>query len=70
MGAKDTLVNVSFFGKGECVPQKFPSIRSLDDIMPEQWLENFSLFCSHLMTKTLADEKQSQTQWIGYETSE
>lgn len=50
---KDTLVNISFCGKGECVLKRLLAVRTLDGTMTDQWLEDFGSFYNHFMIKSL-----------------
>lgn len=67
---KDTLVNISFCGKGECVLKRLLAVRTLDGTMSDQWLEGFGSFYNHFMIKSLDGIKYSQTLWMEYEMGE
>ena len=67
---KDTLVNISFCRKGECVLKRLLAVRTLDGTMSDQWLEDFGSFYNHFMIKSLDGIKYSQTLWMEYEMGE
>ena len=63
---KDTLVNMSFCGTGECVSKRLLSVRTLDGSMSDQWLEDFGSFANHFMVNSMENVRCSQTLWVEY----
>ncbi len=68
--AKDTLVNISFCGKGDCVSKRLLKVSTVDGKQTDQWLEDFGSFTNHFMIKSMADIKYSQTLWMEYASGE
>lgn len=58
VSARDTLVNVSVLGTGECVSKRLLSVRTLDGKTTDKWLEDFGSFNNHfyryLFTQSVA----------------
>ena len=67
---KDTLVNISFQGKGESVVKKLLTVRTLDDTLYDQWLEDFGSFTNHFMISSMENVECSQTLWMEYDMGE
>lgn len=63
---KDTLVNISYCGKGESVSKRLLTVRTLDDLLTDQWLEDFGSFTNHFMINSLENVVCSQTLWMEY----
>lgn len=63
---KDTLVNMSFCGKEECVTKRLLTVKTLDGTQYDQWLEDFGSFSSHFMINSMEDVEYSQTLWMEY----
>jgi len=68
--AKDTLVNVSECGLGECVSKRLLSVRTLDGMLSDRWLEDFGSFVNHFMINSLENVRLSQTLWMEYDYGE
>lgn len=66
LSAKDTLVNVSECGLGECVSKRLLSVQTLDGTMTDLWLEDFGSFANHFMIKSMETVVLSQTLWMDY----
>ena len=69
-GVKDTLVNISFCGKGVSVSKRLLSVKTLDGRVTDQWLEGFGSFSGHFMINSLDDVEYSQTLWMEYDMGE
>ena len=67
---KDTLVNISFQGKGESVAKKIMTVRTLDGTRTDQWLEDFGSFTNHFMISSMENVECSQTLWMEYSIGE
>ena len=67
---KDTLVNISFQGKGESVAKKIMTVRTLDGTRTDQWLEDFGSFTNHFMISSMENIECSQTLWMEYSIGE
>ncbi len=67
---KDTLVNVSLFGKGECVSKRLLVVRTPDGKVWDRWLEDFGSFMNHFMIKDMDNVVYSQTLWMMYNEGE
>ena len=67
---KDTLVNISYCGKGESVTKKLLTVRTLDGSLHDQWLDDFGSFMNHFMIDGMENVKYSQTLWIEYDMGE
>ena len=67
---KDTLVNISFQGKGESVVKKLLTVWTLDGKQHDQWLEGFGSFTNHFMISSMEDVECSQTLWMEYAMGE
>lgn len=63
---KDTLVNISFCGKGESVSKRLLTVRTLDDLLTDQWLEDFGSFTNHFMINSIEGVECSHTLWMEY----
>ena len=70
VSASDTLVNISFCGKGEGVSKRLLTVRTLDDLLTDQWLEDFGSFANHFMINSLENVECSQTLWMEYAMGE
>ena len=68
--AKDTLVNISFQGKGESVAKKLLTVRTLDGTRHDQWLEDFGSFTNHFMISSMENVECTQTLWMEYALGE
>lgn len=64
--AKDTLVNISFKGKGKSVAKKILTVVSLDGTQNDQWLEDFGSFANHFMINSMENVECSQALWMEY----
>lgn len=64
--AKDTLVNISFQGKGESVSKKLLTVKTLDGTRYDQWLEGLGSFTNHFMISSMENVEYSQTLWMEY----
>lgn len=67
---KDTLVNISFQGKGESVAKKLMTVRTLDGTLHDQWLQDFGSFTNHFMISSMKNVESSQTLWMEYSMGE
>ncbi len=67
---KDTLVNMSFMGKGESVMKKLLIVKKLDGTIRDQWLEDFGSFTNHFMISSMENVECSQTLWMEYDMGE
>lgn len=67
---KDTLVNTSFQGKGECVTKTLLTVKTLDGTWRDQWLEDFGSFTNHFMISSMENVECSQTLWMEYDMGE
>lgn len=67
---KDTLVNISFCGNGECVSKRLLTVCSTNGNTSDQWLEDFGSFSNHFMILNMEDVKWSQTLWMEYNMGE
>lgn len=63
---KDTLVNVSECGLGECVSRRLLKVKALDGIITDQWLEDFGSFANHFMIRNMENVDFSHTLWMDY----
>ena len=63
---KDTLVNISFQGKGENVTKKLLTVRTLDGTLSDQWLEDCGSLSGHFMINSLENVECTQTLWVEY----
>ncbi|MCR5131908.1 MAG: hypothetical protein K6C10_10680 [Prevotella sp.] len=63
---KDTLVNISFCGKGDCVTKKLITVKTPDGTQRDQWLEDFGSFTNLFMISSMEDVEFSQTLWMEY----
>lgn len=63
----DTLVNISYLGKGESSSKRLLKVHSTDSKYSDQWLEDFGSFANHFMILPMSDTKQTQTLWMEYE---
>jgi hypothetical protein len=66
LSAKDTLVNVSYMGKGERTSRRLLSVQTLDGKIADEWLEDFGSFGNQFMINSLTNQKYSQTLWAEY----
>ena len=64
---KDTLVNVSYCGKGESVSKRLLSVKTIDGKLSDKWLEDFGSFANRLMINSLENVRLSQTLWMEYD---
>jgi hypothetical protein len=64
---KDTLVNVSYCGKGESVSKRLLSVKTIDGKLSDKWLEDFGSFANRLMINSLENVRLSQTMWMEYD---
>ena len=67
---KDTLVNMSFQGKGDSVTKKLLTVKTLDGTLSDQWLEDFGSLSGHFMISSMEDVECSQTLWVEYAMGE
>ena len=63
---KDTLVNISFCGKGESVSKRLLTARTLDGKLTDKWLEDFGSFTNLFMISSMENVECSQTLWMEY----
>lgn len=63
---KDSLVNMSFCGKGECVTKKLLTVTTLDGTQTDHWLEEFGSLSGHFMICSMENVECSQTLWVEY----
>lgn len=63
----DTLVNLSYMGKGESCTKRLLKVRSVDGKYSDQWLEDFGSFSNHFMILPMNETLQTQTLWMEYE---
>lgn len=68
--AKDTLVNISFCGKGESVSKRLLTARTLDGKLTDKWLEDFGSFTNLFMISSMENVECSQTLWMEYAMGE
>ena len=66
--ARDTLVNTSYMGIGECCTKRFLKVCSLDGCYSDQWLEDFGSFTNHFMITPMSEARRAQTLWMEYES--
>ena len=67
---KDTLVNISFCGKGESVSKRLLTARTLDGKLTDKWLEDFGSFTNLFMISSMENVECSQTLWMEYAMGE
>jgi len=67
---KDTLVNISFCGKGESVSKRLLTARTLDGKLTDKWLEDFGSFTNLFMISSMENVECSQTLWMEYTMGE
>lgn len=65
--ACDTLVNISFEGKGDDVSKRLLTVRSLDGSLTDQWLEDFGSFANHFMINGMENVEWSHALWMQYD---
>lgn len=65
--ARDTLVNMSFMGKGECVTKKLLTVKTHDGTSRDRWLEDFGSFSGHFMIDSMEGLEISQALWMEYD---
>lgn len=65
--AIDTLVNISYKGKGESTTKRLLKVHSIDGRYSDQWLEDFGSFSNHFMIQPMIQSGQMQTLWMEYE---
>ena len=63
----DTLVNISFLGRGEPTMKRLLKVRSADGRYSDQWLEDFGSFTNHFMILPLPESGQTHTLWMEYD---
>lgn len=64
--ARDTLVNRSLCGKGECVSKRLLTVRSADGKRTDRWLEDFGSFTNHFMIYGMENWIWGETLWMEY----
>lgn len=62
----DTLVNISFCGKGECVARKLLTVKTPDGTQSDKWLEDFGSLSRHFLIDGMEDVEYSQALWMEY----
>ena len=67
---KDTLVNISFCGKGDSVSKRLLTARTLDGKLTDKWLEDFGSFTNLFMISSMENVECSQTLWMEYAMGE
>ena len=65
--AKDTLVNMSFRGEGECEAKKLLTVKTPEGTRSDLWLEDFGSLSGHFMIIDMEDVECSQALWMEYE---
>lgn len=65
--AIDTLVNISYQGKGESTTKRLLKVHSADGRYSDQWLEDFGSFTNHFMILPMSDTGQTHTLWMEYD---
>ena len=65
--AMDTLVNISYEGKGESCAKRLLKVHSVDGRYSDQWLEDFGSFANHFMILPMIESGHMQTLWMEYE---
>ncbi|MBR5657157.1 MAG: hypothetical protein IKW98_10855 [Prevotella sp.] len=63
----DTLVNISYKGKGENTTKRLLKVHSVDGRHSDQWLEDFGSLANHFMIRPMIESGQMQTLWMEYE---
>lgn len=64
--AKDTIVNVSYEGKGDNCTKRLLKVQSDDGRFSDQWLEDFGSFANHFMILPMDALKHTHTLWMEY----
>ena len=67
---RDTLVNMSFCGWGECVTKKLLTVKTADGTRSDQWLEDFGSLANRFMIGSMENVEISQTLWVEYDMGE
>lgn len=68
--ARDTLVNISWCGKGESVSKRLLTVKTLDGKRTDQWLEGFGSFTNYFMINSMENVKYAQALWMEYDYGE
>ncbi len=63
---RDTMVNVSFRGRGDSVSKRLLCVRTVDGTMTDQWLEDFGSLSNHFMIRSMGNVLLSHTLWMEY----